>query len=95
MQGGSLYPFYDGLWYDPLGTQTHGLPNERWIPLSQPVTIFDHQGFCVYEASAHRDMIMCILSSCRFIVTMTYQVEGSKCISSRNNELKQQNLLQA
>ena len=23
MQGGSLYHFYDGLWYDPVGTRTH------------------------------------------------------------------------
>ena len=38
MQGGSLYHFYDGLWYDPAGTRTHDLPCERrtrW-PLSHP-----------------------------------------------------------
>ena len=29
MQGGSLYHFYDGLWYDPAGTRTHDLPCER------------------------------------------------------------------
>ena len=25
MQGGSLYLFYDGLWYDPAGTRNHNL----------------------------------------------------------------------
>ena len=25
-QGGSLYHFYDGLWYDPAGRRTHDLP---------------------------------------------------------------------
>ena len=29
MQGGSLYQFYDGLWYDPTGTLTLNLPWER------------------------------------------------------------------
>ena len=29
MQGGSLYHFYDGLWYDPAGMRTHYLPCER------------------------------------------------------------------
>ena len=29
MQGGSLYHFYDGLWYDPAERQTHDLPCER------------------------------------------------------------------
>ena len=30
MQGGNLYHFYDGLWYDPAGRRTHELPCERW-----------------------------------------------------------------
>ena len=29
MQRGSLYHFYDGLWYDPIGRRTHDLPCER------------------------------------------------------------------
>ena len=29
MQGGSLYHFYDGLWYDPARTRTHDPPCER------------------------------------------------------------------
>ena len=28
-QGGSLYHFYDGLWYDPAVRRTHDLPCER------------------------------------------------------------------
>ena len=28
MQGGSLYHFYDGLWYDPTERRTHDLPCE-------------------------------------------------------------------
>ena len=34
MQGGSLYHFYDGLWYDPAERRTHDLP----CLLSQPDT---------------------------------------------------------
>ena len=42
MQGGSLYYFYDGLWYDTAGTRTHDLPCERRIRyrLSQPDTVY-------------------------------------------------------
>ena len=29
IQGGSLYHFYDGCWYDPAGRRTHDLPCER------------------------------------------------------------------
>ena len=38
MQGGSLYHFYDGLWYDPAERRTHDLPCERRsrYRLSQP-----------------------------------------------------------
>ena len=41
MQGGSLYHFYDGLWYDPAERRTHDLPCERRTRyrLSQPDTI--------------------------------------------------------
>ena len=37
-QGGSLYYFYDGLWYDPAERRTHDLPCERRTRyrLSQP-----------------------------------------------------------
>ena len=43
MQGGSLYHFYDGLWYDPAGRRTHDLPCERRTRyrLSQPDTVDD------------------------------------------------------
>ena len=41
MQGGSLYHFYDGLWYDPADRRTHDLPCERRTRyrLSQPYTV--------------------------------------------------------
>ena len=41
IQGGSLYHFYDGLWYDPAERRTHDLPCERRTryPLSQPDTV--------------------------------------------------------
>ena len=41
MQGGSLYHFYDGLWYDLAGRRNHNLSCERWtrLPLSQPDTV--------------------------------------------------------
>ena len=37
MQGGSLYHFYDGLWYDPAERRTHDLPTR--YRLSQPDTV--------------------------------------------------------
>ena len=41
MQGGSLYHFYDGLWYDLAERRTHDLPCERptRYRLSQPDTV--------------------------------------------------------
>ena len=44
MQGGSLYHFYDGLWYDPAERRTHDLPCERRTRyrLSQPDTVKRH-----------------------------------------------------
>ena len=41
MQGGSLYHFYDGLWYDPAERRNHDLPCERRTRyrLSQPDTV--------------------------------------------------------
>ena len=44
MQGGSLYHFYDGLWYDPAERRTHDLPCERRTRyrLSQPDTVQSH-----------------------------------------------------
>ena len=42
MQGGSLYHFYDGLWYDPAERRTHDLPCERRTRyrLSQPDMVY-------------------------------------------------------
>ena len=44
MQGGSLYHFYDGLWYDPAERRTHALPCERRTRyrLSQPDTVTEN-----------------------------------------------------
>ena len=41
MQGGILYHFYDGLWYDPAERRTHDLPCERRTRyrLSKPNTV--------------------------------------------------------
>ena len=41
MQGGSLYHFYDGLWYGPAERRTHDLPCESRTRyrLSQPDTV--------------------------------------------------------
>ena len=56
MQGGSLYHFYDGLWYDPAERRTHDLPCERRTRyrLSQPDTVY----FCCLgftSLGSHRD----------------------------------------
>ena len=40
MQGGSLYHFYDGLWYDPAGRRTHYLLCERRTRYRQPDTVY-------------------------------------------------------
>ena len=52
MQGGSLYHFYDGLWYDPAERRTHDLPCERRTRyrLSQPETV----GIQVFHCSSVR-----------------------------------------
>ena len=39
MQGGSLYHFYDGLWYDPAERRTHDLPWRTCYRLSLPDTV--------------------------------------------------------
>ena len=58
MQGGSLYHFYDGLWYDPGERRTHDLPCERRTRyrLSQPDTVYIalniwsyHKGACLKQ----------------------------------------------
>ena len=51
MQGGSLYHFCDGLWYDPAGRRTHDLPCERRTRyrLSQPDTVLLMNRYtCIY-----------------------------------------------
>ena len=55
MQGGSLYHFYDGLWYDPVERRTHDLPCERRTRyrLSQPNTI-------LYKVYTNICLLVCI-----------------------------------
>ena len=58
MQGGSLYHFYDGLWYDPGKRRTSDLPCERRTRyrLSQPDTVTPkNQTHCVATLSYARD----------------------------------------
>ena len=56
MQGGSLYHFYDGLWYDPTERRTHDLPCERRTRyrLSQldTVRLIIKTGSCRYHMSS-------------------------------------------
>ena len=49
MQGGSLYHFYDGLWYDLTERRTHDLPCERQTRyrLSQPNTVIGFSSFII------------------------------------------------
>ena len=67
MQGGSLYHFYDSLWYDLAERRTHDLPCERRTRyrLSQPDTVFIFREF-VYLGG---DMISHVLLSgkCMFV----------------------------
>ena len=60
-QGGSLYHFYDGLWYDPAERRTHDLPCERWTRyrLSQPDMVAYHDR----AATLSHDAIVCFIIS--------------------------------
>ena len=61
MQGGSLYHFYDGLWYDPAERWTHDLPCERRTRyrLRQPDTVtLDQSKITVFWS---RKMLICAI----------------------------------
>ena len=66
MQGGSLYHFYDGLWYDPAERRTHDLPCERRTRyrLSQPDTVIQFGRRFWYTCKQHILIIMikCLIS---------------------------------
>ena len=64
MQGGSLYHFYDGLWYDPAERRTHDLPCKRRTRyrLSQPDTVYMHMCFFVVVVVINQ-LLPCILST--------------------------------
>ena len=74
MQGGSLYHFYDGLWYDPAERRTHDLPCERRTRyrLSQPDRV--QNGLIQHKVHEHvkvEDMSICLVgtetsSSCKY-----------------------------
>ena len=52
LQGGNLYHFYDGLWYDTVERRTHDLPCERRTRyrLSQPDTVTIYESFtCIFD----------------------------------------------
>ena len=66
MLGGSLYHFYDGLWYDPAERRTHDLPCERRTRyrLSQPDTVmFLHDYLLACEISTVRTQTLRMLSA--------------------------------
>ena len=66
MQGGSLYHFYDGLWYDPAERRTHDLPCERRTRyrLSQPDTVPLVLWRCaVYISVPHHRLDVCVYMS--------------------------------
>ena len=47
MQGGSLYHFYDGLWYDPTERRTHDLPCEADTLPTEPT----RHGYTLYRCT--------------------------------------------
>ena len=49
--------------YSQLMKQQERMIQEMEKAVSRYSAIFVYQGFCVYEALAHRDMIMCILTA--------------------------------
>ena len=63
MQGGSLYHFYDGLWYDPAERRTHDLPCERQTRyrLSQPDTVLILENRCNINA-AHQTRLAIVIA---------------------------------
>ena len=83
MQGGSLYHFYDGFWYDPAGRRTHDLPCERrtrW-PLSKPDTVADMilvQSFFDIEAKT----ILYISSNYTYLFGFSWRRSISKVTAS-------------
>ena len=73
MQGGSLYHFYDGLWYDPAERRTHDLPCERRTRyrLSQPDTTVHRLLFALKYPSALATTSKFLKTRGCFLVDMT------------------------
>ena len=66
MQGGSLYHFYDGLWYDPAERRTHDLPSERRTRyrLSQPDTVYDFKKTLIHNRATITHLTVYSLLPC-------------------------------
>ena len=73
MQGGSLYHFYDGLWYDPAERRTHDLPCERRTRyrLSQPDTV-DNSGLS--EIWLYQDTIFIDFDVIKYRILDIYKI---------------------
>ena len=72
MQGGSLYHFHDGLWYDPAGRRTQELLCERRTRyrLSQPDTVLLMKRYtCIYTKI--------ILNTCNYFVMSQRQFRSN------------------
>ena len=73
MQGGSLYHFYDGLWYDPAGRRTQDLLCERRTRyrLRQPDTVLLMNRYtCIYTKI--------ILNTCNYFVMSQRQFRSNR-----------------
>ena len=87
MQGGSLYHFYDGLWYDPAERRTHDLPCERRTryQLSQPDTVLSDRVQATYS-SARPDIS--IEQSQGFQTVCCFYVQVIRQVALNNNPLR-------
>ena len=83
MQGGSLYHFYDGLWYDPAERRTHDLPCERRTRyrLSQPDTVMAVMTILVkcIKHSLYKNSMTCFRAS-RNILCISLIQNTPQCI---------------
>ena len=82
IQGGSLYHFYDGLWYDPAERRTHDLPCERRTRyrLSQPDTVTGIENWNNLTISK----CVRIAKSVNCISNLTYQYSDPPMAGPRN-----------
>ena len=85
MQGGSLYHFYDGLWYNSVGRRTHDIPRERRTRyrLSQPDTVNIHSKIYNKQTNmqTNKSSIMNFLRYRTFIVDIKVTVQNTYSIT--------------